>query len=208
LKPEIFPLLELFGVDIAALWRRIDRVIILSILAAHGCVVKGEEWNCPPIGYSRCFQLLGFDILLDRYMQPRVLEVNYRPNLDYYRGKERRMKVEMIRDAILIGAPFAKAQAAVLARSAITSRASWESFLEAHPEIIASGERRRAQVLAGSRFVQVWPPTHDDVAKSYRRVLEKVDRIPLEAIPGFKIPENVVLPGREPKDPPHDAKPQ
>jgi glutathione synthase/RimK-type ligase-like ATP-grasp enzyme len=188
---EVFPQMALFGVDIAALWRRIDRVIILSIMVGHGCLIKGEEWNCRPIGYSRCFQLLGFDILLDKYMQPHVLEVNYRPNFDYYRGKERRMKVEMIRDAILIGAPFAKAQVAVMARRGVPSKKSWASFLDANPEILKSGEQVKAEVLARSRYVQVWPALNDDIAKGYGRLLERIDTLPLEAIPGFKIPDHL-----------------
>jgi hypothetical protein len=68
------------------------------------------------------------------------------------------------------------------------------------PGTIASGEREHAQVLVESRFVQVWPPTRDDIARWFTQSLEKVDRLPLEPIPGFKIPENAILNGTQPKD--------
>jgi hypothetical protein len=190
---EIFPQMELYGIDIRRLWKRIDRVVVLSIVAAHNFLIKGEMWNCPPSPYPRCFQILGFDVLLDRFMQPRVLEVNYRPNLDYYRGRERRMKVEMIRDAMLIAAPYAKLQEALSARQLVLSKLSWSGFVEANPELLESADRIRMEVLARSKFVQVWPVADDDPLKGIKRVLDTAAKLKLEAIPGFKLPENVAL---------------
>jgi hypothetical protein len=190
---EIFPQMELYGIDVCRLWKRIDRVILLSIIPAHSFLIKGEMWNCPPCPYSQCFQILGFDVLLDRFMQPRVLEVNYRPNLDYYRGRERRMKVKMIRDAMLIAAPYAKLQEAMSARKWVSSKISWSGFVQANPEILESADRIRREVLARSRFAQVWPTSDEDPLSGIQRILETVGKLKLEAIPGFKIPENVAL---------------
>jgi hypothetical protein len=190
---EIFPQMELYGIDIARLWRRIDHVVVLSIISAHSFLTKGEMWNCPPCPYPRCFQILGFDVLLDRFMQPRVLEVNYRPNLDYYRGSERRMKVDMIRDAILIAAPYAKLQEAMSARQWVSSKLSWSGFVEANPELLESADRIRREVLARSKFDQVWPLADGEVKKGIQKILVTVGRLKLEAIPGFKIPDNVTL---------------
>jgi hypothetical protein len=72
---DTFPQLEQCGVDIRRLWKRIDRVVLLSIVAAHGFLQLAERWMCPPHNYSRCFQILGFDILLDTFIQLMVLEV-------------------------------------------------------------------------------------------------------------------------------------
>jgi hypothetical protein len=187
---DTFPQLEQCGVDIPRLWRRIDRVVVLSIVAAYGFLQQAERWTCPPSGYSRCFQILGFDILLDKFLQPRVLEVNYRPNLDYYRGRERRMKVEMIRDALLIAAPYAKLHGAASVRRNTWQKQSWDGFVEAHPELIDAAEKLREETLKRSRFEQAWP-VDGEAGKGINKIIDQTLKMPLEYLPGFRLPDHL-----------------
>lgn len=64
------------GYDIVKLWADIDDVIIKVLISAHS-VLKHNYRACFPHHYrgSACFEILGFDILLDRKLKPYVLEV-------------------------------------------------------------------------------------------------------------------------------------
>jgi len=58
------------------LWEDIDDVIIKTLISAHP-VVKHNYQSCFPnhTASCACFEILGFDILLDRKLKPWLLEV-------------------------------------------------------------------------------------------------------------------------------------
>ncbi|XP_043522665.1 tubulin polyglutamylase TTLL13 isoform X3 [Frieseomelitta varia] len=68
-------------VDVDELWRKIDEIIIKTILAAYP-VLKHSYHTCFPTHDKTyaCFELLGFDVLLDWKLRPYLLEVNHSPS--------------------------------------------------------------------------------------------------------------------------------
>ncbi|XP_010208043.1 probable tubulin polyglutamylase TTLL2 [Colius striatus] len=62
--------LRIFGADDTVLWQKINNIVILTLLAVTPLPVA-----------SNCFELFGFDILIDDKFKPWLLEVNYNPAL-------------------------------------------------------------------------------------------------------------------------------
>jgi hypothetical protein len=75
----LFRHLATAGVDIPLLWSRIYDVIIKAILSVEDVVLESSR-NLG-VGRSNCFELLGFDILIDSDLKPWLLEVNLSPSL-------------------------------------------------------------------------------------------------------------------------------
>ena len=180
----ISEVLPKIGISEEELWSKIDQVIVLTILSCYRFLEKGVQKSCRAMPYPRCFQILGFDILLDTNMNPHVLEVNYRPSLDYYRPIERRMKVGMLRDAMLISCPLGKIQPCVTERQYSWEADSWESFILENPELYESIELERQEAVANSNFACVYP-TKDAIQDVYDVVLARSRDMPLPYLPGF-----------------------
>ena len=49
-----------------------------------------------------CFEILGFDIFLDRKLKPWLLEINYTPSFKTETPLDDRIKSEVIKEALLI----------------------------------------------------------------------------------------------------------
>jgi hypothetical protein len=129
LTSEVFAdMTGLGNIDESHLWKAIDIVATRTIAAAWGYLKAGEARECPRSHYGRCFQILGFDVLFDSKLKAHLLEVNYRPSLGSDVEKERRLKQDMLAEAMDIAVP-AWAQGAVhdMANSNVLSDAQWKA---------------------------------------------------------------------------------
>ena len=189
LLSETFKKLEKqYLVDIKKLWEDIDNVIILSIISAYKILKKGVQNNCPPLIYNRCFQILGFDILLDNDMKPHVLEVNYRPSLLTHLGPERRMKMSMVRDAVSIACPLEIIQDIYLNRKYEWDDCTWTIFAGMNDKLTKNIDLQSAIATATGNFDLIYPSTNPDKQAIYEMVIDTVKSMPTDFLPGL-IPE-------------------
>lgn len=67
------------GIDVDALMLDIEDVIIKTILCAESDLYSRTKQQIPH--RNNCFELFGFDVLIDKDLKPWVLEVNIAPSL-------------------------------------------------------------------------------------------------------------------------------
>jgi hypothetical protein len=146
------------GCDITKLWERIENVSGLTLIAAYGFLLKAEDRKCPNLGYPRCFQVIGFDILLDRSLNPYVLEINCRPSMKSSTEQARNTKFAMLRDALRLACPYLPLQTLLDANpDHPTDPEDYGRFIAAHPDVLAGCEEIRERGEVGNGFSRIYP---------------------------------------------------
>lgn len=87
--------------DVEEFWNNVDDVIIKTVLSAWS-VLKHNYHACFP-GHDKiqaCFEILGFDILVDWKLKPYILEVNHSPSFHTNEQVDREVKRPLIRDTL------------------------------------------------------------------------------------------------------------
>jgi len=87
-------------VDVAALFARIDALIVKTIIGVQPSVVNASRRFCPHRGC--CFELLGFDVIIDETLKPWLLEVNLSPSLAVDTPLDLKVKSRMLADLLTL----------------------------------------------------------------------------------------------------------
>lgn len=92
------------GNDTTSLMQAIEDVIIKSIFACSQSIVSACKMFVP--NQNNCFELYGFDILIDNTLRPFLLEVNLSPSLGTDTALDIKVKSAMLTDLLtLVGIP-------------------------------------------------------------------------------------------------------
>lgn len=79
---------------------RIEEIIVKTILSIENTTYSAFDAQVPY--RNNCFELLGFDILLDSHLKPWLLEVNLSPSLNLDSPLDQKIKSELISDIFTI----------------------------------------------------------------------------------------------------------
>uniref|UniRef100_A0A0X3NPH5 Tubulin--tyrosine ligase-like protein 5 n=3 Tax=Schistocephalus solidus TaxID=70667 RepID=A0A0X3NPH5_SCHSO len=88
------------GKDTAGLMLRIEDIIIKSFLAVESPIVSACHLFQP--GKNNCFELYGFDIIVDENLRPWLLEVNLSPSLACDTPLDFKVKSSMLADLLTL----------------------------------------------------------------------------------------------------------
>jgi len=93
--------LEDNGYNVQKMWDEIDDVIIKTLIAGHP-VLQHNYRTCFPshTHHSACFEILGFDILVDRKMKCWLLEVNHSPSFHTDSKMDKEIKDQLLIDTM------------------------------------------------------------------------------------------------------------
>ena len=89
--------LEQVGIDMNLLWSRSYDVILKTILCGENYVQNAMKKN--GTHRTNCFEILGFDILIDSDLKPWLLEVNLSPSLACDSPLDMQIKSNLITDS-------------------------------------------------------------------------------------------------------------
>ncbi|XP_060059643.1 tubulin polyglutamylase TTLL6 isoform X2 [Erinaceus europaeus] len=95
--------MESHGYNVKQIWRDIEDVIIKTIVSAHP-IIKHNYHTCFPNHTlnSACFEILGFDILLDHKLKPWLLEVNHSPSFSTDSWLDKEVKDSLLYDTLVL----------------------------------------------------------------------------------------------------------
>uniref|UniRef100_A0A182PI60 Uncharacterized protein n=1 Tax=Anopheles epiroticus TaxID=199890 RepID=A0A182PI60_9DIPT len=91
------------GYDIAELWSNIDDVIVKTVMSAWPMLKHTYTASFPTHDIIQaCFEVLGFDILIDHKLKPYVLEVNHSPSFHTDEAIDKEIKEALITDTFIM----------------------------------------------------------------------------------------------------------
>ena len=96
------------GIDSAAVWESICGAIVKSLLAVRPALAQAYAQTAPRPAFAedaadapfRCFELLGYDFMLDSAGKPWLIEVNHSPSFGTDTAVDRAVKEALIADTL------------------------------------------------------------------------------------------------------------
>jgi len=83
-------------------WSRIYDVILKSIIAAENHIFHATKKTC--IHRSNCFEVYGYDIMIDSDFKPWLIEINLSPSLACESQLDQQIKSQLVADVFnLVG---------------------------------------------------------------------------------------------------------
>lgn len=186
---DIMTSLEQQGHNTQHLWQKIDRAIVSAVITASKFLQQGMNKQCPKIGYQRCFQILGIDVLIDNDFNPYILECNYRPSLETNTPYERKMKMAMLSDAMQIMAPSQELQEYVTKNYSEHLAEDWPELMKTDPELIDAINKtvnKPPHSLGG--FNLAYPCDNEAQMKKWDRMITFVGKMPTELKTRYFLP--------------------
>lgn len=170
------------NVDTDLLWKKIDNIIILTVISTLKYMEEGmRKQNVNSnYGYNRCFQILGFDVMLSNNWSPILLEVNFRPSLEGTTDAERAMKMKLLTEALSIAAPLDNVQQ-LLRKKPIEkwNKNLWEEALNSSnlKAMVAKTMKDNLSKIKG--FQKIYPSSNPHNQKVYDSVIDLVRKMPI-----------------------------
>jgi tubulin polyglutamylase TTLL6/13 len=91
------------GVDVEGIWDNICDIVVKTVLTIQPTLASTYR-SCQPYDYANnmCFEILGFDIILDSNFKPWLLEVNHSPSFSTDSDLDTQIKTAVITEALVL----------------------------------------------------------------------------------------------------------
>jgi tubulin polyglutamylase TTLL6/13 len=100
---SVFKSMQEAGVDIKLVKEKISKAIVKTIITGRPLLAYMYRLS-QPMNYSNdmCFQILGFDILIDENAEPYLLEVNHTPSFTADTPLDKTIKKNLLVDTLVL----------------------------------------------------------------------------------------------------------
>ena len=98
---SVFQAMRDKGEDVDEMWEEIKRMLIKTICSAQPILAHHYK-SCQPDDYHNhmCFEILGFDFLINNKLKPVLLEINHTPSFSVDTPFDREIKTNVIHDTL------------------------------------------------------------------------------------------------------------
>jgi tubulin polyglutamylase TTLL6/13 len=162
----VYESLEADGIDVVSLKKEIAAMIIKTLCSAQPILAHTYK-SCQPedVTNGMCFEVLGFDVLLDENCKPWLLEVNHTPSFTTDTPLDKKIKYRVISDSLEImnialrhRKNYLIRQRAQLQQRAMTGKLAKETK-EHRDELVMTARMRRDRFEAKhlNGFTKVYP---------------------------------------------------
>ena len=87
------------GHDDVLLFKKIEDCIIKTVVSCESVINNATDMYCPAKS-ANCIEMFGFDILIDQYLEPWLLEVNLTPALSCDSPLDQKIKSNAVADLL------------------------------------------------------------------------------------------------------------
>jgi tubulin polyglutamylase TTLL6/13 len=172
----VYESLEADGVDVVSLKKEIAAMIIKTLCSAQPILAHTYK-SCQPedVTNGMCFEVLGFDVLLDENCKPWLLEVNHTPSFTTDTPLDKKIKYKVISDSLEImnialrhRKNYLIRQRAQLQQRAMTGKLTKETK-ERRDELVMTARMRRDRFEAKhlNGFTKVYPVEDSETYNCY-----------------------------------------
>ena len=168
--------LEAEGFDVVSLKNTIEDAIIKTLCSIQPTLAHHYK-SCQPedLSNSMCFEVLGFDVILDQNARPYILEVNHTPSFTTDSPLDWKIKKRVIKDALVLmnirareRKQFLKKQKEMVMKRALTGRLEKETKEERGAKAALEKEKRdkwELKHLGG--FKKIFPVENEEKYQKY-----------------------------------------
>ncbi|KAK2550754.1 Tubulin polyglutamylase TTLL5 [Acropora cervicornis] len=183
--------LKYIGKDTTALMMRIEDVVVKTIIAGELHIASACKMFMPSPG--NCFEIYGFDILIDENLRPWLLEVNLSPSLACDSPLDLKIKSHLVSDMFnLTGKRHYRDPALQVIRPWALELGTHD--LVAKPRDEAEASRVTPEGYLATNYTEEKPASHHGDLKHSREP---------DSVPAHRVSSNVPQP--PPSRPSHDA---
>ena len=182
--------LESIGVDSNLLWSRIYDIIIKTILCTENTLVA--QFRKLVSHRTSCFELFGFDVLIDSDLRPWLMEVNLSPSLAADSPLDMQIKSNMISDCFtLIGIHSFDRKKEGLYKSKITKNTFYNARNSGYKgKLSPPGVGQVEALLTGQR--EEYDPMTMEILKKLATLPPKMREILIETLEEYERRRNFV----------------
>jgi Tubulin-tyrosine ligase family len=88
------------GLDWQQILQEIKAIVLKTLISVEPTIMLNVQKN--PTTRNNCFELYGFDVMIDQNLKPWVLEVNVQPSLSSSSVFDKRIKTMVVCDVLTL----------------------------------------------------------------------------------------------------------
>ncbi|TPX69615.1 hypothetical protein SpCBS45565_g02359 [Spizellomyces sp. 'palustris'] len=159
---------SLIGIDFVPVYKEIQRIVVNTIICGHASNASGMRLYTQ--SRTSCYELFGFDILLDSALKPWLMEVNISPSLKASCDLDWKIKSSVVTDILnLVGVRVCDIEKCAFGKTD-KSESSWErrrspsaSSCSSPSSFPLEKARCKSSLLEKDRHVKLGPLSVQDI---------------------------------------------